>query len=561
MDFKGTDVDSIPWSISFNQVPISENELDQDLILDASVGASIEDWEQEIELTFEPLKQGCYQVTVDPFIFFTTQTQNVGTQEIVVADAPAKPELFGYEDVLMCAGGSIEGGFSSYTDGSVYMTLSHEWLDDSGTILDSLTLGTGSPTACDGPSLNGTFASGDLSVGTYDLVVESSNMCGDSSTILEVEIVAFPAFALSSDPVCANDSATVLSDFVLADYAMEDGTLPTPTASWSNDSTGLEQAIFASPQGGDSFTQTIELLYEYVDGDGALIDDALCESTADGAQVVRVPANAISIASTGPEEGFACDGAEVTLSIDGVSSADPVESYVWDPSILPSIPDLNSTSIVWESFELDVTGTVEQTSVWSDGTSCVNDTSFSVSVIEKPEISWLEGDDNICLGTDGELLVNIESASTPDVEVVWALENGVMGTADWTPGVGVVVIEADNFTSAGQYPVLATPTDDNGCVGDPIEGLVEVYPLPIAEAVFPETCEGESAVPVGVENGAAFDHAWSINGLAFSGTGANTAAPEFPMWHVGIRQDWFSFRTLPWTVKSSCANQRSSFKP
>ena len=197
-------------------------------------------------------------------------------------------------------------------------------------------------------------------------------------------------------------------------------------------------------------------------------------------------------------------------------------------AFLPSVPGLETNSLAWESFELDVTGTVEQTSVWSDGTSCVNDTSFSVSVIEKPEISWLEGDDNICLGTDGGLLVNIESASTPDVEVVWALENGVTGIADWTPGVGVVVIEADNFTSAGQYPVLATPTDDNGCVGDPIEGLVEVYPLPIAEAVFPETCEGASMVPVGVENGAAFEHAWSINGMVFSGTGANTAAPEFP---------------------------------
>ena len=135
LDFKGTSVDSIPWAISFNQVPISDDDLDQYLILDASVGPSLEDWEQETELTFEPLKQGCYQVTVDPLIFFATATQNVGSQEIVVADAPAKPELFGFDDVLMCDGGSIDGGFSSYTEGSVYMTLSHEWLDDSGTDL------------------------------------------------------------------------------------------------------------------------------------------------------------------------------------------------------------------------------------------------------------------------------------------------------------------------------------------------------------------------------------------------------------------------------------------
>ena len=108
------------------------------------------------------------------------------------------------------------------------------------------------------------------------------------------------------------------------------------------------------------------------------------------------------------------------------------------------------------------------------------------------------------------------------------MENGGTDLAVWPGANGIIFIEADNFTSAGQYPVLATPTDANGCVGDPIEGLVEVYPLPIPEAAFPETCEGESVVPVGVENGAAFDHAWTINGVAFSGTGANTAAPEFP---------------------------------
>ena len=135
-------------------------------------------------------------------------------------------------------------------------------------------------------------------------------------------------------------------------------------------------------------------------------------------------------------------------------------------------------------------------------------------------------DDNICLGTDGGLLVNIESASTPDVEVVWALENGGTDLAFWPGANGIIFIEADNFTSAGQYPVLATPTDANGCVGDPIEGLVEVYPLPIPEAAFPETCEGESVVPVGVENGAAFDHAWTINGVAFSGT--PTLRPGIP---------------------------------
>ena len=123
------------------------------------------------------------------------------------------------------------------------------------------------------------------------------------------------------------------------------------------------------------------------------------------------------------------------------------------------------------------------------------------------------------------MIASIEEASTTVVNLVWELEDGTTGNAAIPSGA--IAIPGIHFSSGGQYPVFVTPTDENGCVGPPIEGLVEVYDNPIAEAIFAETCEGESVVPTDVENAAAFEHEWTLNGSPFSGSGANSASPEF----------------------------------
>ena len=331
-----------------------------------------------------------------------------------MADAPAQPTLFGFDDVLMCEGGSVNGGFSN-TVGSVYMKLNHQWSNDAGVILDSLTLGTASPT-CDGPSLNGTFTTGNLDAGIYELLVEASNVCGDSSAVVNVEVVRFPEFELSSDPICVEDSAVVTSDFDSTDYAMANGILPSSTALWSDGGTDLGQNTFANPQDGDTFMQTISLLYELKDDDGNVVDNAICESTSSAVQVVHAPGQ-IAIVSSGTNEGtsndMACDGAAVELTVEDVSLSDPAEFYVWDPSTLPSQPGLSGSSIGWESFEVSVSGCDPDT-VWTDGTSCQNDTSFNIEVIEKPEIAWSGRRQCLCRMT---LVDYIEEASTTVVTV------------------------------------------------------------------------------------------------------------------------------------------------
>ena len=270
--------------------------------------------------------------------------------------------------------------------------------------------------------------------------------------------------------------------------------------------------------------QTISLLYELTDDDGNVVDNAICESTSSAVQIVHAPGH-IAILSSGTNEGtsndMACDGAAVELTVEDVSLSDPAEFYVWDPSTLPSQPGLSGSSIGWESFEVSVSGTVTQTTVWTDDGQ--NDTSFNIEV-EKPEIAWSKGDANVCAGNDAGLIASIEEASTTVVNLVWELEDGTTGNAAIPSGA--IAIPGIHFSSGGQYPVFVTPTDENGCVGPPIEGLVEVYDNPIAEAIFAETCEGESVVPTDVENAAAFEHEWTLNGSPFSGSGANSASPN-----------------------------------
>ena len=66
---------------------------------------------------------------------------------------------------------------------------------------------------------------------------------------LEVEVVRIPDFGLSSAPVCVDTNAVVFSDFVLADYAMSNDSLPMPTAVWSNGGTDSTPTFSSAPEG------------------------------------------------------------------------------------------------------------------------------------------------------------------------------------------------------------------------------------------------------------------------------------------------------------------------
>ena len=100
----------------------------------------------------------------------------------------------------------------------------------------------------------------------------------------------------------------VFSDFVLADYAMSNDSLPMPTAVWSDGGTSLDTNIFMAPEGGDVFNQEITLVYELFD------EQAICVGSADATQVVHIPSSIDLVVTGGINDNLVCEGEALTLS-------------------------------------------------------------------------------------------------------------------------------------------------------------------------------------------------------------------------------------------------------
>ena len=529
-DFDPDSISEVPWIIAHNGTPLTETNLSDFLELGV-LGDSLIDWYGSTSLTFTPTVEGCFTVSVEPYIYYDSLgTQNVVSTTVIVGGAPATPTLSGFDasathpvpgGVLLCDGGSTSGALASNTVGEIPMSMSYRFEDAAGVALASAEVLDQIGEACDGPSINMTFASGPLGVGQYAFIATATNQCGSSVDTLEVEVVRIPDFGLNSTPVCVDTDAVVFSDFVLEDYAMSNDSLPEPTAVWSDGGTALDSNIFVSPEGGDVFNQEITLVYELFD------EQATCVGSADATQVVHIPSSIDLVVTGGINENLVCEGDSLELSLANVSTLDPEETFVWTSDVPPN--SSTSESYSWESFELDVAGSITQTSVWADGTTCNNALDFDVDVSPMPEIVWTSSNQEVCAGNDAGLIVS--NASSQAVDVTWELPNGTTGTVtDITensqPLERVLLLEGSNFPSAGQYVVTAIPTDASGCIGNPIEGLVEVVDNPTANALFEETCEGATIIPTGVATGSQYSYAWSTSGSATLGQGASTAAPE-----------------------------------
>ena len=90
------------------------------------------------------------------------------------------------------------------------MSMSYRFEDAAGVALASAEVLDQIGEACDGPSINMTFASGPLGVGQYAFIATATNQCGSSVDTLEVEVVRLPDFGLNSAPVCVNTDACLL---------------------------------------------------------------------------------------------------------------------------------------------------------------------------------------------------------------------------------------------------------------------------------------------------------------------------------------------------------------
>lgn len=518
----------VPWTLSHDGVLLTDANLSDFLQL-GTLGSTLSDWSGSTSLTFSPLVEGCFTVGVEPYIIYSINaSQNVLPTTIIVADAPSTPVLSGFDagpgeepnGVLLCDGGSTIGAVASNTLGEVPMSLSYTFADDLGTVLFSDGVNDVEGEACDGPSASLSFNSGALGVGRYTFEATASNQCGTVTTSLEVEVVGFPTFSLSSLPICVEEDAEVFSDFDASQYAMSEGTLPAATAIWSNGGTGLGSNTYVTPADGDLFSQEITLTYDLFG------EEASCSNTAEIPQVVHTPESIDLVVSGGINDNLVCEGSTLILTLDNVSNADPVETFAWTTNVPPS--STSAETLTWESFELDVMGSITQTSVWADGTSCTNALNFEVGVNPMPEITWFDNDATVCANADAGLILQNTTENGASIDVTWTLPDGSNGLLENVASAPTpLLLTGDNFPLAGQFVVSALPMDDFGCVGNAIEGLVEVVANPTAQASFPETCEGQSVTPLGVPSGAQFSYDWTLNNLPFNGVGAASASPQF----------------------------------
>ena len=526
---------NVPWQVFFNGTLLNSANLADYITLDAGVGPDLSDWALETALTFAVLEQGCYTVGVDQFIELTTTNQEVPDQTVKVAGAPETPVLSGF-DVLMCDGGQLSGTASSFTVGETTMTLSYTLDGPSGNVATGL--GNGSGEACDGPSVNVSLLETTLSTGAYTFTATAQNTCGTTSTALDVEIVAYPDFALSTPSICVTDNAVVDSDVALSDYAMSDGTLPSGTALWSNGDTDLNQTTYVAPSNGDTFEQEVTLTYAF----GGDVES--CASSASITQVVYTP-ESIDILINGLETpGIVCEASELVVEI--VASADlgQTESYTWTTSPLPNIISGDNLTYTWEAIDFDADITIDQVSVYPDGQTCTNSASFTIPVTPMPEIAWVTSNDVVCVGEIAELEGTLVSTSGSPTTVSWSTGTG-SGTefVNGASGTFELLIPIGNFPTDGDQVVTVVPEDANGCVGLPIEGLVEHYVGPIVSGSLADACEGETVIPSGVPSGPEYLYEWSYNGAPFAGTGASSAAPEFEGVTCGATVDLVLFQT------------------
>ena len=160
------------------------------------------------------------------------------------------------------------------------------------------------------------------------LSASASNACGTTHTLL-IEVVAPPAFGLTTNPICSGADATVFSNTT---YLNSLGEAPALSAVWSSSGgTNASSATFPSPSNGDQFTQSVSLTYGFLDF------ETTCTGEATVSQVVYTPEPAALLFEdfeTIPD--FLCEGEELVVTISNNDPEGPEATYTWATTPLPN---------------------------------------------------------------------------------------------------------------------------------------------------------------------------------------------------------------------------------
>ena len=528
---------SVPWQVSYNGSILSNAELSDYITLDVETGSALEDWSMSTELAFEVLQAGCYDVSLENGDLeiatnnpaFPVVAQIVTPTEFVVSGVPSAPVVSDYSAVL-CAGDLFSASMSTSSVGPESTTLSFTLVGPMGAPLAADNL-SASGLGCNGPSLSlglSPLALEDL--GEYVLAVNAQNVCGTSfSTQQPVEVVAAPTFALSTVPVCVGEDALVVSNIEVTDYTSEIAGPPMVEWTWSNGNSILGLTNLVNPADGDVVEQTVDLVYTVTDDNGT--STATCSASASTTQVVHAP-TPLELSLNGESSApTLCAGDMLEVAVVSGTASNETASYSWSTSVPPNSGD--ATFRTWQALNQSVDITVGQNSIFDDGTTCDNSDSpvaVTIPVNAIPTISWANGDDldAACAGSVAALNVNLVASSDAATIVSWASTLG--GNNQELDGSGAVTLELDLPAEqpAGAISVAVTAVDNAGCVGNELEGFVDVRVAESPAGEFEAACEGQTIEPTNVPEGANLSYSWTYNGLPFNGEGASTSTPTFP---------------------------------
>ena len=395
--------------------------------------------------TLEVTESGTYRVAVTN----TAGCEAEGEIEInpvervnVTIDAGASEETCSDDEFVLRT--SLSGGTATAS--------SYLWLRDgavlSGATLDSLVI--------PGP-------------GDYQVIINASEACPDSSQVVPVNFFANPEpdFTLPTE-ICPmedveleavnnNAAATIVRNTWTVDGA-------TPLPVFADDEAANTTLIFEDNQS-SARTYVVKLEQESSDG---------CTNTTTKT-ITQQPRPTVSYDF--PDDNCSGDVVPTGLSVTGA------DTYLWEVVsgsglIIDNPNDLNT------GFSVDNTGTTAltfevQLTASVAATGCATSETRTLTIAPQPNMVITGVTDPICNGASINLSSNTsQSNNGEDFErVEWFVNESSVST-----DVGLTQALANNGTSDVLYDILLVGTNSNGCV-DSAEVTITVYPDARAEIV------------------------------------------------------------------------------
>ena len=352
------------------------------------------------------------------------------------------------DPALVCAGidlqlnGNPSGGSGVYT--------SHEWTNVGASSLDDANTVD--------PIFNNTTSS------SYDLTytVTDDNGCFGTGNIT---VIVDP----NPDPVISPSPAEVCSGIDLQMNGNPTGGTGTYIShAWTNTgATSLDDANIVDPIFNNTTAGSYDLTYTVTDDNGCFGSDNI---------VVVVQENPSAVISPDPAE--ACAGIDLNLNGNPVDGSGTYINHEWTNTGATS---LNSTTIVDPIFNNTISDTYDLTYTVTDDNGCIGVNNITVTVNENPTVDLTPA--SVCSGEDLQLNGNPVDGSGTYINHDWT-NTGASSLNDAT-----IENPIFNNTTAGNYDLTYTVTDDNGCIATD-DLVITVIANPVIDPLGPiEACD------------------------------------------------------------------------